>query len=141
MVVGDPLIIKLTGEQTGGQYSMSEVHVSPGGGAPPHIHRREDESFYILEGELTFYVDGREIAARVGDLVFGPKDVSHYYVNRGAAQARFLVTSTPAGMEHFFAAISRPEGAPPGPPDAAEIAHIIATAAKFGLEILPPPGA
>lgn len=54
-IVGDVYRFMATGDDTDGRYAMFEAVVRPGGGPPPHIHSREEESFYVLEGEITFF--------------------------------------------------------------------------------------
>ena len=71
--------IKATGADTGGQMSIVEVTEHPGAEAPLHVHHRDDEAFWILEGEVTFEVGGETIEASAGDYVFGPRDIPHRF--------------------------------------------------------------
>src|SRR3954452_23380179 len=88
--LGSLVTIKASGEDTGGRMAVVE-HLSPrGSGSPLHVHRNEDESFYVLEGELTMWVDGETILAREGSFVYGPRDVPHTYLV-SSGEARFLV--------------------------------------------------
>jgi mannose-6-phosphate isomerase-like protein (cupin superfamily) len=64
-VVGDLYTILAAGEDTGGAFALIHALVPPQSGPPPHLHHREDEAFYVLEGEVTFQADGRTIAARM----------------------------------------------------------------------------
>src|SRR5919199_2824076 len=92
--------IKATGEETGGLYSLVEV-LEPEGEAPLHVHHREDEAFWVLEGEVTFEIGEQTIKASPGSFVFGPKDVPHrYIVESGPARLLFLLS--PAGFEEFI---------------------------------------
>ena len=78
--LGSLVTIKASGEDTGGRMAVIE-HLSPrGSGSPLHVHRNEDESFYVLEGELTMWVDGQTIAAPKGSFVYGPRDVPHTFI-------------------------------------------------------------
>ena len=70
--VGDVYRILATGDQTGGVYALCEARVLPGGGPPPHIHHREDESFFVLEGEITFQLAGKMVVAKAGSFIQGP---------------------------------------------------------------------
>src|SRR5215213_8755031 len=98
--------IKATKEQTGGLYTLVEVLNAEGEG-PLHVHHREDEGFWILEGELTFEVGEQKIKAGPGSFVFSPKDVPHRYtVDSGPA--RLLYILSPAGFEEFVYATSEP---------------------------------
>ena len=127
MVLGDAISFKMTGEETGGAYCILEVVSPPEGGPPRHVHSREDEAFYILEGSFEFQVDGRKIAAGAGSFVFGPRDVPHTFKNVGSAPGKMLLVVQPAGIEKFFEQISL---LPPGPPDFAKIA---ALAGEYGI--------
>src|SRR5437763_14005735 len=65
-VVGDLYTILASGADTGGAYALIHATVPPGGGPPPHVHRREDEAFYVLGGEVAFHADGRDVGAGAG---------------------------------------------------------------------------
>jgi quercetin dioxygenase-like cupin family protein len=111
--------IKVTGKETGDLYSIIEVLEPQGAQAPLHLHRKEDEVFYVLEGEMTFHVGEETIKARPGSFVFGPRDVPHTYtVDSGPARLLFLLS--PAGFEGFVEAISRPAKARTLPPSRSE---------------------
>ncbi len=133
--------IKATGKETGDLYSIVEVLEPPGARAPLHLHRKEDEAFYVLEGEMTFRIGEETIKARPGSFVFGPKDVSHIYtVDSGPARLLFLLS--PAGFEEFIYATSEPAKElvlpppPEGPPDEAEMEQLGAIAHRYGCEFL-----
>jgi len=84
------------------------------------VHRREDEWFYVLEGELTFWIDGRVIAAPAGSFVYGPRNIPHTLVV-ASPTARFLVVVEPAGFENFMRALARPAGSLSLPPVGTEL--------------------
>ncbi|CAN5163183.1 hypothetical protein BH18ACT10_BH18ACT10_14350 [soil metagenome] len=92
-----PVTYKVTAGQTGGAYSLFEEAVQPGGGATPHIHHREDECFYVVEGEIEFHVDEETVLAGSGSLVYVPRGTVHAYTNTGTAPARVLDLLTPGG--------------------------------------------
>ena len=98
---GELMTFLLTGEETGGALFLSELSVAPGGGTPPHIHHREDETFYILEGEMTASVCGQTIKGTPGTAIFLPRDVVHSFEIE-SEQMRMLVLLTPAGGEGYF---------------------------------------
>jgi quercetin dioxygenase-like cupin family protein len=79
LVAGDLYTYLARSEDTGGTYAAFDVRVSPGGGPPPHLHRRENEAFFILEGELTFLMDGRQIRAAEGMFLHAPIGVPHTF--------------------------------------------------------------
>lgn len=131
--------VKATSEQTDGAFSLIEQLVTPAGNPPVHVHRHEDESFLVLEGEVEVTIGDARIVARTGDFVFGPRGVPHTYAVL-SEHARLLVLSTPGGVEHFFRAVGQPAGAVALPePEAPDPALVVPIAASFGIEILRPP--
>ncbi|MBH8563070.1 quercetin 2,3-dioxygenase [Nostoc sp. CENA67] len=101
-VVGDTYTFKAVSEDTGGAYSTFEFYIPSGHGSPPHIHHREDETFYILEGELLFQVGDQKIVLSAGSFVHAPKGIPHSFTNVGTTPARTFTTAIPAGLENFF---------------------------------------
>lgn len=141
--VGDLYTFLATGEQTGGAYCLADSIVTPGGGPPPHLHTREEESFYVVEGEITFQVNGEPIVATPGTFVQVPRGVPHAFRNNTSKPARMLIQCTPAGFENFmmeFASEVSGRTAAPIPPSPAEIQKLIEVAPKYGIQLLPPPG-
>src|ERR1700677_4992035 len=94
-VVGDIYRFLAVGEDTDGRYATWEATVPPGGGPPPHVHSREEESFYILEGELTLYVGEQRLAARAGTFANVPVGTLHRFCNESGKPVRLLITVTP----------------------------------------------
>jgi len=84
--------VKASGETTGGRVGVIELLAPKGAGSPMHVHHREDEWFYVTEGELAFWVGGRVIPAAAGAFVFGPRDIPHTFMVRSAL-ARFLLVA------------------------------------------------
>jgi quercetin dioxygenase-like cupin family protein len=80
-VVGDVYRFLAVGEETGGKYALWEAVVPPGGGPPPHVHSREEEGFYVLEGEVTFTVGGERIVAAAGAFANMPVGTPHSFKN------------------------------------------------------------
>lgn len=134
-VVGDIYTFKATGAETGGAYTAIEMNVSPNCGPPLHRHTREDEAFYILEGELEFLVDGRKRVVSAGEFVHAPRNSVHRFANCTDARARMLVMTVPAGIEEFFGEIGDPVTDPAQAPPL-DVARIVAAAPRYGLEIL-----
>lgn len=126
------LIFKVVGTDTGGQYTVIELTTAPGAGSPLHIHQREDEAVYVLEGVLSFYLEDAWFVAEPGAFVFIPRGQLHAFVNRAHAPARSLMTITPAGLEGFFLALA-------GPNAPHDQASFTALAAEYGLVFLGPP--
>ena len=137
---GSLMTFLATGKDTGGAFFMAEMCVPPGGGPPPHIHSREDESFHMQEGTLTVQVGADTLTVSAGDFVFLPRGVAHSFKNTGHENARALVLVTPAGLENFFAEVFEPavKGFPPPPPSRELIARSLAAAPRYGLVLLPP---
>jgi len=100
--VGGPLRFKARGDQTGGRLTVFENVVAAGEGPPLHTHAAEDESWYVIEGELRFLLGEELHRAPPGSFVFVPRGVAHAFQNVGEEPARILVTFTPSGMEEFF---------------------------------------
>ena len=134
--------IKASAETTAGRVAVIE-HLAPkGAGSPLHVHHREDEWFYVIEGALAFWVGGEVIEAPAGSFVFGPRDIPHTFVVT-SPEARFLLVTEPAGFESFMRALGRPAESltvPPPAPPPSDMAPLIAAAAEYGIEILGPPG-
>lgn len=134
--------IKSSGATTGGRVSVVETLAAQGPASPLHVHRREDEWFYVIEGDLTFWVGGQVIEAPAGSFVYGPRDVPHTF-SVVSEQARFLLVAEPAGFEGFLRALAEPAESLTLPPPASappDMDRLGAVAAEYGIEILGPPG-
>jgi quercetin dioxygenase-like cupin family protein len=131
-----------TGEETNGQFALMEQVARKGNVPPRHIHHREDETFYIVEGEMTFSVGDETIKATPGTMVFAPRDIPHSFTI-DSEQVRVLVMVAPAGAEGFFKECSVPAQAMTLPrattePPYAEIQKMKALAPSYGFEFVPP---
>jgi uncharacterized RmlC-like cupin family protein len=112
--------------------------VPPGGGPPPHVHGREEEGFYILEGEITFTINGERVLAKAGTFANMPIGISHSFKNESGQSARMLISVAPAGLEQMFFECGVPlaEGATSAqPPTKEDIEKLLAIAPKYGVEI------
>ena len=134
------MILKATGEQTGGAFGLVESWVPAGSSPPLHVHHAEDESFYVVAGTVRYVTGGRELLAGPGSFVFLPRDVPHTFVVEGDEDAHLLTLLTPGGFERYFVDAGRPpEGPglpPPGPPDVAKLQRL---APLYESEIVGPP--
>ena len=131
-------VIKATGADTGGRVAIIEVTEPPGAVAPKHVHHKEDEGFWVLEGEVTFDVGGTTIAATQGDFAFGPRDLPHSY-RVGSSGCRMLFIVTPAGFEELVRLISVPaesRSLPPCPQEPADMPDFPGLVASYGCELL-----
>ena len=115
-IYGDTLYFKITGKETQGRYLIMETLTPPNLGPTLHVHQREDENFYMVEGDYLFEVDGRRIELHAGDFAWAPRGVPHCFQNIGSAIGRMLITVEPAGIEDFFGEIA----AIPGTADLAQ---------------------
>jgi quercetin dioxygenase-like cupin family protein len=131
-------VIKTTAADTGGQMTIVEVTEPPGAEAPLHVHHREDEGFWILEGSATFQVGDTIIEAHAGDYLFGPRDIPHRFTV-GDAGCRMLFIMTPGGFEDLVIAMSEPATSRTLPPPSVEEPdweQIAAIAKAHGAELL-----
>lgn len=99
---GDHYTFLVTREESGGAYFAMEALVPPGGGPPPHIHTGEDETFYVLDGQMEFLLGDETILAGPGDFVNVPRGTVHRFLNTGTETAKLVLTFTPAGIERWF---------------------------------------
>lgn len=131
-------VIKVTAVDTGGQMSIIEITEPPGAEGPWHVHHREDEGFWILEGSATIEIGDTTIEAHAGDYVFGPRDIPHRYTV-GESGCRMLFIMTPGGFEDLVIAMSRPAGSrtlPPPSDEEPDWEHVAAVAKAHGAELL-----
>ena len=140
-VVGDVYRFMATGEDTNGKYAMWEAIVPPGGGPPPHVHSKEEESFYVLEGEITFQIGEKRVVATAGMFANMPVGTPHSFKNESSKPAKMLISVAPAGLEKMFFEIGvpLPEGSITAlPPTKEEIEKLLTIAPRYGIEIRVP---
>ena len=128
---GDESFWLALGSQTRGAFAIMEQSVPPGHGPRKHVHHREDESFYILEGEFGFEVGDRQFVAGAGSFVLGPRDIPHRFWNAGKTPGRFLLILSPPGLEPFFEEFSRVMAESPD-----DLALQATVASRYGLEFV-----
>jgi quercetin dioxygenase-like cupin family protein len=137
-------VLKATGAETAGQLWVMEQRFRRGPAAPVHVHRHEDEAWFVLEGRFTVVVGDEVVTAQEGDFLWGPRDVPHG-IAVDSPTGRLLTLATPAGFEHFFRRTGGPAGAldlpapPEGPPTDEQLAALARAAAELGVELLGPP--
>ena len=133
-----------TAEDTGGAYSMAEAYVPAGAEPPVHVHAREDEVYYVLEGEVTFQRGPEIIEAGEGDSVVLPRGLQHGFAVR-SGHAPMLFVASPAGIEDEFralgteAAADELPGPPAGPPPPEAVAAMTEAFGERGIEFTGPP--
>ena len=130
-VLGDTVTIKITGEDTDGAYTVLQSVPPPQGGPPLHVHHREDEAFYVLEGEIEIQCGENKIRAVPGSFVFAPRGIPHTFRNINSGSSKVLIIATPAGIEKFFEELS--ELAKQGPPDLEKVKEI---AQRYEIELM-----
>jgi mannose-6-phosphate isomerase-like protein (cupin superfamily) len=135
-ILGIPMLIRLKGSQTGGILGAVESLDVPGGGPPPHIHHREDETFQVLEGDYEWTVGDQTFVAKPGATIFAPRGVAHTSRYLGQTPGRLLCIITPSGFEGFFEEIGALS-----PLEQQDLPRVIGIGQKFGLEFLPPTSA
>jgi quercetin dioxygenase-like cupin family protein len=135
-VAGDVYAFLATGEDTDGAYALVEAYVPVGGGPPPHT-QQDLELFYVLEGEITFTVEGKDVAAGPGAHLKVAPGIVHAFRNNSERPARMLIQTLPAGLDRYFREVGRPVDSMKdhAPATEEDIARIIATAPKYGIEI------
>ena len=137
------LTFKARSDETDGAFLLFEMLAPRGKSTPLHVHDEEDESFYVLEGELLAHVEGREVTAPAGTFISFPRGTPHAFTVT-SERARFLTLFTPGGpaTEAFFRDAGEPapraELPPAGPPDIERIAAAAETNGSVRL-LGPPP--
>jgi quercetin dioxygenase-like cupin family protein len=130
-----------TAEETRGQFALLEATARRGNVPPRHVHHREEETFYVLEGEMNVTVGDRTFKATPGTLVYLPRDVAHSFAIE-SEQLRTLILLTPAGLEDFFKEFSVPAPAmtlpPADEPAYGEVQQMLEAAPRYGLEFVLP---
>jgi quercetin dioxygenase-like cupin family protein len=131
---GEEVILHLTGEETGGEFTLWTEITPPGGGPPPHYHLNEDECFVVQEGRFAFFVHGQWQEYGPGSVVFMPRPVVHTFKNVGDKPGRLLISTRPSGFENFFGRCAEEFKQPGGP----NMERIIAISAEHGIHFVQP---
>jgi quercetin dioxygenase-like cupin family protein len=128
-----PIHVLLRSEQSAGVVSVIESGSLPGFGGPPLHHHDFDETFYVMEGELTFQLGEELFSAKAGELAFAPRGVPHTYANLSATPTRHLIVCTPAGFERYFARMrAERDGVEPPPWALQDIPETIRVGPRIG---------
>jgi len=134
-VLGQPALVKLAGADTADTVAVVHVTAPKMTGPPLHRHSREDEWFYVLEGEIVTEVDGKRTTAGAGASAFAPRGTVHTFQNFKDEPAKLLVMVTPAALDRFFEELTEMNKGL-SQPDFARIAELMTS---YGMEILGPP--
>ena len=135
-IVGDTMTLKATGERTGGSLVLLENVTAPGGGPPPHLHTREDEFFYVLDGTFEIRIGDELHGLGPGGFAFVPRGTVHNFRNTAGTPSRILVGFTPGGIDGFFRESGRPavDDGPAPALDGDEIDRTTIAAQRYGVE-------
>ena len=136
------MTVKARGAETGGNFSQLCCDDPRGCATPLHVHRAEDETFFVLDGEVTVLVGGRRIDLGPGDYAFAPRGVEHAYVVR-SERARMLVTLSPAGLEELFIELGVPVAGDGQPPEEVlpPVGQLVQRFGAYGCDLVGPPPA
>lgn len=135
------MTVKASGAESGGAFSLIEVHYPPGFSPPVHLHHREDESFYVLEGEVSFACGDETWTARAGAFAVLPCGVAHGFTIGRDSPAKMLQMSSAPGLERFFRDAGMPARDRTLPPLGARPDPVLLNAAaeRYGIELPKPP--
>jgi quercetin dioxygenase-like cupin family protein len=137
--MGVLVTLKLQSKDAGGTYAMFEDYIPPGVGTPLHVHSREEEFWYMLDGELNWYVGNKQFQAKKGDFINTPRGVPHRFKNASNKPARMFLGYSPGGFEQWFLDVGKPvrnlqEAPPKVTPD--DIQQAIKAAKNYGVEFM-----
>ena len=139
--LGGRFTLKFDGDASDGRVSMLEALAWRTAEPPLHIHHREDEAWYILEGQLTFYVADEAHLAGPGTLVYAPMGIAHTFTV-DVEPSRVLVLATPAGFEHFALELGTPATSDEPPAEGLGVPEpeiLGPVAERYGIEVIGPP--
>ena len=139
---GDLYSLLVTGEESNNALFQFEAVVPKGGGPPPHVHTREDETFYVVSGSLEILLGDKTYQAKKGDFVYIPRGTVHRFKNVGDDSAVQLVTFVPSGVEKFFREVfpeAKDRNAAPPPVTEELIRRMTEAAPRYGMKMMPPP--
>ncbi len=134
------MTVKAGGAETGHAFAQIEIDGPRGDATPRHVHHNEDETFYVLQGEVTIFVGDERVDLQPGDFCFAPRGIPHASVV-SSERARYLTTLSPAGLEQLFVELGVPVRGDQPPADAVmpppdEVGRIFA---GYGCDIVGPP--
>jgi mannose-6-phosphate isomerase-like protein (cupin superfamily) len=136
-LLGDHGVSKLGAKDTAGAFHAFVNTSQSGGGPPPHVHSREDEMFFVLDGTFSFFLDGKTYRGGPGSCVFLPKGIPHTFKNVGDRPGSFLGFTSPCGFEQFVAAVATTTPPTSKEIDPAVIRRLLELAPEFGIDMNP----
>ena len=129
-------------DETGGRLWAAVVTQPPGSATPLHVHTREAEAWFLLEGELTYRVGEQTVQMRAGDFIYLPRDVPHAFRTNGTGPARILVLAVPGSLAGLYDEVGRPaaeRALPDGGVPAEDVARWLEVGPRFGIRVVGPP--
>lgn len=138
--LGSLTVLKATAENTDGSFSMVEERIPAGQSPPMHVHRSDDEMFYVLDGTVTFEIDGERFTATAGSTVFAPHGLPHSYLTE--EETRWLMFVHEPGLEQLWASVGRPADSWTVPDDSGveeQMNRVIEQMERYGIEIVGDP--
>ena len=126
----------LSGADTGGAYCLLEASLAPGEDVPRHVHTREDETYYVLSGELEAAVGGKVFVLRAGDCLIAPRDIPHRLRNPGIVENHYLLMFSPPGFDEFLRVTAVPaphNAAVPAEHIPVAVCNVREVAADYGI--------
>jgi mannose-6-phosphate isomerase-like protein (cupin superfamily) len=138
----DLVIVHVSGDQTDGRFCLLEFVQPPGEWTPLHVHKRSDQTHYVLEGEATIHLRGESVVVGPGQCAYAPMNVPHTEHVTSTEPARVLVLNSPAGFDEFVVAAGQPAAEltlPPPEQPPPDLERLAALAAEHDIEILGPP--
>ena len=134
------MTVKAGGAETGQAFAQVEADGPRGDATPRHVHHNEDETFYVLEGELTVVIGDERVDLRAGDYLFAPRGIAHATIVR-SERARYLTTISPAGLEELFVACGVPvvDNVPPSDAAMPPMDEVVRLFGSYGVDIIGPP--
>lgn len=128
-----------TGNQTNGMFALTEVTAAARYTSPFHVHRRDDEAIYVLDGVVDLFVGDAVFAAGPGSFTFMPREIPHGYAVRSEAPARMQIIMSPPGFERFFGSYAASRDQRPDAPGLSREDAGVILARDFGIELVTPP--
>lgn len=131
--------ILVAGEETGRKFSLLRITNPPGVWTPPHRHLHEEETIFVLSGQVQVWTGGETRSLSAGEVVILPRGQAHRLGNAGPETAQALVFCTPSGFEQFVREAGQATGASASSqaPDAEALARLASLSSRFGIELLP----
>ena len=130
---------QLSGEETNGTFSLFENRSGGESKTPIHVHADDDETLFIIEGQMQALIAGKEQTIQAGESIFLPRGIPHQLMNTSGSPAHYMLLCTPSGFEGFLAEGGHVKASDEviGPPTPADIERLKAAAPKFGITLLP----